>query len=620
MADQSGRGKIVVEADLEILETVSIPESISPRSNPSRWRPGQPVYIRARNTANTAWIDTWFSRLIIVDEPQEPVPSRQGRRISIPLGCKLLWADSFQFDDDASGVSFGTSENCSVIGSRLLQASEIAAGSISLNTWPYTINYPFGKDTTSFAELAGELAWSNDGRILYQNVAGAVTDKQLSFTSGSAIATVTIGTDDIVWAPLQNPDRPPETTKCAAIGYDLTTLPNPDITITTGDDSEQRVVISFVVGDENTQSTIQTTTTLKERESKIFQDAGLVDRIVTSETRTVTERYEPNANPLEAKLLEIEEEIEVKEKRFVPSAPSSNDKTLQLTTTSYAYDAEDTVASIGIVEEVAEGTLDADSDDYFNQREIRDRTTVWERVADGIYKTTIQLDEALIAQDSTVDKTEVDIWSTKRTITRGTASPRNNPPATKTFKAGIFSSEKHYEGTAAYIHRGGPTGRNRERLYTLKFGFPDPWGNTMAALHRGLLVGRYLGDEIELAINDALLTTPPLPEIRVNDRGLDYRYLGDSLAMEFTRNRATAHCAGIWIAGDGYTQVPVLVGAITLPGITFSGVIKPTTTLTGAITLPGVVFSGTLSSSSLEWDTLTDSQWDGLTDSEWDGL
>ena len=142
----------------------------------------------------------------------------------------------------------------------------------------------------------------------------------------------------------------------------------------------------------------------------------------------------------------------------------------------------------------------------------------------------------------------------------------------------------------------------------------------MAALHRGLLVGRYLGDEIELAINDALLTTPPLPEIRVNDRGLDYRYLGDSLAMEFTRNRATAHCAGVWISGDGYTQVPILVGAITLPGITFSGVIKPTTTLTGAITLPGVVFSGVLSSSSLEWDTLTDSQWDGLTDSEWDGL
>ena len=139
----------------------------------------------------------------------------------------------------------------------------------------------------------------------------------------------------------------------------------------------------------------------------------------------------------------------------------------------------------------------------------------------------------------------------------------------------------------------------------------------MAALHRGLLVGRYLGDEIELAINDALLTTPPLPEIRVNDRGLDYRYLGDSLAMEFTRNRATAHCAGIWIAGDGYTQVPILVGAITLPGITFSGVVKPTTTLTGAITLPGVVFSGVLAESSIGWRTLTLDQHRNMTLDDW---
>lgn len=110
LLDQGTRGLIKVEGDLTLV-SVNPPESMSPRRNPIRWRPGQPVYIQARNDADTAWVDAWFSRLILTKEPAEPTVNGV---LTLSLGCKLRWADSFQLDDDQSGVDFGVGQNCNV--------------------------------------------------------------------------------------------------------------------------------------------------------------------------------------------------------------------------------------------------------------------------------------------------------------------------------------------------------------------------------------------------------------------------------------------------------------------------------------------------------------------------
>ncbi|MEL6250231.1 MAG: hypothetical protein AAFR15_19745, partial [Cyanobacteria bacterium J06627_15] len=193
-------GLIEITATLTLLNLVGVPESLDPRQNPSRWRPGQPVYLQVRNDADTGWIDPFYARLIITEEPASPADER----LTLELGCKLFWADLFELDDEQSGVIFGQAETADVIATRLLQASEVAGGDIALSVWPYSIDYPFGKEGGgSFAAQAGELAWSNDARYLYQDAAGQVRDRQLSLTSaGSAIAQVTVGTNEAVWTPL----------------------------------------------------------------------------------------------------------------------------------------------------------------------------------------------------------------------------------------------------------------------------------------------------------------------------------------------------------------------------------------------------------------------------------
>ncbi|NEQ55187.1 MAG: hypothetical protein F6K11_34545, partial [Leptolyngbya sp. SIO3F4] len=149
-------------------------------------------------------------------------------------------------------------------------------------------------------------------------------------------------------------------------------------------------------------------------------------------------------------------------------------------------------------------------------------------------------------------------WAFQVSSSEKTASSENKPPAVEFYDGGTNAAEVHYEGEAYFTPRGGTSGRNRERLYTLEFGFSNLQMVTMSALHRGLLIGRHLGDEIELEINDALLTTPPLPEIHAVDGPDTYKYLGDALSMEFTNTQATAHCVGIWMDG-GYLGTAAVI-------------------------------------------------------------
>ena len=101
-------GLLPIRGQLEILPVLSAPESIDPAENPTRWHPGQPVRIQVPNQSG-AWVDHPQGRLFILEEPD--LPEEQGG-ILLQLGGRLAWHDSFEFDDDQTGVTVGTATNC----------------------------------------------------------------------------------------------------------------------------------------------------------------------------------------------------------------------------------------------------------------------------------------------------------------------------------------------------------------------------------------------------------------------------------------------------------------------------------------------------------------------------
>lgn len=592
-------GMVKVTATLVLANIVGAPESISPRANPIRWKPGQDVYIRVRNDANDAWIDTLFSRLKIIREPAEPL--RDEQQISLDLGCKLRWADLFELDDDGSGVVFGTPETCDLIASRLLQASEVDAGDISLSTWPYSLAYPFGKDTNSFAEQAGQLAWSNNGRILYQNVAGDVTQRVLSFASGTPVATVTLGDDDIVWQPLQDPQQPPETTKAAGSGYEQTQQTTPVVTVDsttgnfgdytpggagTGIVSRRTTTNSYVIGNATTNSTKTTRVETDELEVTIFQNPGIPTQLVEFEEYLTVETYEQNADPSKAKLLNIVETLERREKAIIPDGVFANMREIYRKTTTFTYGANEAAATVSVVEREAEIIHDEASASPWTLQTTNASLNTYTEVAPGIYQLKEVTQTARIVENSNVDKADANIWALTTRTQNHPAGRDNAPPATQFFDLAITEQEYHYEGTASYVHPGGSTGRNRQRLYTIPFGFSNAQMATLAALHRDLLKGRHYGDEIELTISDDLLVAPPLAQIDVVDGATTYEYLADALKFSFEPNQATAHCVGIRIIPEA---VPTLLtNNESLPALQDSPVATAATLLTNAESLPAI--------------------------------
>ena len=570
LGDSSDLGLIKVLGTLTISNIYTNPESLNPRVNPTRWRPGTPVYVQARNDADTAWLDTWFSRLRILEEPAAPGLGS----LTVGLGCLLAWSDTFQLDADKSGVSFGTAETTDQIAARLLQASDIPASNISLSTWPYSLAYPFGKDTDSFTGKAGELAYSNDWRYLYQNTAGNITDGQLSLTPSSPIAMATIGQNDIVWEPLPDPQQPPELTKVAGIGYDLSTAENPRVVVVpvegnfadydpnaAGQGVIERTTTtdSFNAGDPNTNPVAAPTKTNRVHvfsiEALIFQNPGIPTQLVEYTDKVTIRTYETGfTNPIkQAKLVSVVETFRQREKSIIADGEFLNMRTLKVRRSDYSYDANDAISRIATAEEEAEIVYDELSANPWNLRPTLAENFRWAEYAPGRYDREDVVSRALITDRSDIDKATQNIWSSRTETIPYDRSEPNTPPATEYFDGGISEAEVHYEGTASFIHPGGPTGRNRERLYTVAFGFSNAQVVGMAIKHRNMLHGRHRADLVRLAINDTLLTTPPLPEIHVTYQEDTFKYLGDSLGVSFEGETATAECHGIWIDG-GYEQ------------------------------------------------------------------
>jgi hypothetical protein len=367
---------------------------------------------------------------------------------------------------------------------------------------------------------------------------------------------------------LQDPQTPPEETKVAGIGYGVDASTNPKITSSVSRDDTSNYAPSlsgvgvvhridtteswsdgdpdalpFPIGPSHT-----ITEQIRALEATIFQNPGRPGQLLLYKERTRVDVYEGgNADPSKAKLIRQTETQRQREKSILPGGRFSNMRTLLENQIDYTYGEDEAITQLIQEEKQAEIQFDPASQNPWTLRTTRRNKRQWTAKGTGNWEIPEENKIAKIVEDSNADKFKTKIWGLKTENKIIPASPNNAPPATQFYSAGQSKTETQYEGTALWEHPGGPTGRNRQRLFTVPdgFAFSTAQMQLLAQIHRALLIGRYYGDAGDIEISDALLTTAPLPEISVQDGEIIRHYLADSLTFEFTPTRATAYTAGI---------------------------------------------------------------------------
>ena len=568
----SESGLVTVSATLEILKVSTNPESIDPRDNPTRWRAGQPVLVEVANSAG-AYVVHPMGRLFLLEEPDFPEP---GGGIVLELGCRLAWHNTFEYDDEKTGITVGTPTNSATVASNLLQANEIGAGNISVSSWPYSLTIPKGKGPGgSFVQQAGELAYSNDYRYLYQNTSGTIVAGALDLVVANPVVTITLGTNDVAYQAIKT-GTPPDQIKVAGTGTPSTTAENPFVDVVTieGDRSQYAAFGLSCPGEGvigRTVTTVSWTTsndvvyhsTSTREESpptataKKLEDVAGMSPCTPRRWRTTTRTRQYDLTE-EGRLTQEVEQIYQDRYTYIAGAfnPTVHELVSRATTT-YTYAEEELVGKVERVEEqiqylIDESTVGNDRSPDTTLREVKREIDTWAKVGDNRWKKTTVEKYPRKFRDNSPDIGDGQAIVGSNTTTTGTGE--NQPPRAELWDGGIITEDVEYQFTVNYTQPGGGSGRTRKQLYTLPYAFSEGQCQTMAYLHLKLVAGQHRAVAVEMPVTDALLTAPPLFAFDVVEpSGRRSHYRADSLAWEHSVDTCKAAATGILV---GVTPAP----------------------------------------------------------------
>lgn len=551
-------GSIAHQASLTLLAVPSAPESLDPRANPTRWRPGQVVQISIRNAANSAWLP--FTPLYLLEIPA--VPSREAGALELALGCWLVWASSREQEAERSGVELGTATNTATVATRLLEAADVPSANISLGTWPYSLAVPLVKEAgDSFVSQAAELAWANDGRYLYQNVAGVIVPGQWSTSPATPVATITLGSNEVTFEPLPDVIQPVEQLKVVAQGFEGADVPNPhSVSQTTFVDSNtfnpntfgSAGITETVVNSWSLPSEAQTYYEVV-KEVRLRQPQGLAFVDSDSIQSTTTRRFSVRRYDGTTRLLMQESEFEVADVRTImPATINIGSATITtigtlLTfeqTTDYIYNDQEVVVQMVVTTKEpkikVDGEATADRASLIPQRIA---TTLWEEEKPDLW--TQRTTERVVARDG--GERRGNIKPTALITQLPQVEPNSPPPGSERWEAPYGAKERHYEATVAWEYPGGASGRTRTRTLTVSPGFSNEQCFALANANLQILEGRASGYYLELPITDDLVWLAPLSQIAVEDGANRWLFRADALTWEYTPTSAKLGCVGILI-------------------------------------------------------------------------
>ena len=552
-------GLLPIDAQLEILPVLETPESIDPAENPVRWRPGQPVLIEVQNDSG-AWVTHPQGRLFLLEEPDLP---EDGGGLLLSLGCRLAWHNSFEFDNDATGVEVGTATNSAVVAQRLLEANEIPGGAISLGSWPFDVLIPEGKGrNASFIGQAGALAYSNAWRYLWQQPSGMITASALDLAASAPLITITLGENDVRYRRIKVEATPPEILKVAGIGVVVTEDENPSTEISevegdrtqfeegtvscpgTGVISRSTTVTSWSENDGILTYTIATA--LEAPRSAVAVRPGLVSgpcSLINWKTIDVVKRFDLSQGGRLIDTVTTE-----RQRRFTFTArvtPRLTFATTKVTTETPTY-SDDLITRLRVEEQQALGILDSQSADPLDLIDTRETDTRWVQKGNATWQKVESAKIPRALTNSSPQASPTAAIGNTTTSTSGTGS--NQPPRAEFWDRGIITQDVEYQGIATYTLPGGATGRTRKALRAVPFAFSDAQCQALAVAHVGLMAGRHRAALIEFEISDTLLSAPPLFRCDVvMPSGERRQYRIDGLAWEHTATESKAVGTGILV-------------------------------------------------------------------------
>lgn len=575
----SESGLVTVSATLQIIKVSTNPESIDPRINPARWRPGQPVRVEVTNSAGTYVVHP-MGRLFILEEPDFPDPEAG---IELQLGCRLAWHNTFEYDDEKTGITSGAATNSATVASNLLQANEIGAGNISLSNWPYALTVPDGKGPGgSFIQQAGELAYSNNYRYLYQNTAGTIVAGALDLSIGGPTVTVTLGSNDVAYQSVKVEGSPPDQIKVAGTGTATSSVQNPIVDVVTveGDRSPYEYgniscpgsgIIgrtTTTVGWSTANNTVYHVTTTQEAAppTAVAKDVTETEGMSPCSPRNwkttkVERRYDLTR---EGRL--TEEVQEIRQDRYTYFAGDKSNSTVHelvsRATTTYSYADGEVINRIERVEEqiqylIDESTVEASgifggARPDTSMTEVKREIETWTKVGDNTWKKSKVEKYPRKFKDNNPDTGAGAAITAGSSTTSSTGE--NQPPRAELWDGGIITEDVEYQATANYTQPGGSTGRTRKRLFTLPYGFSQSQCQAMALLQIKLIAGRHRAVAVEMPVTDALLSAPPLFAFNiVHPDGAIYHYRADGVTWEHTADTCKVACSGILV---GSTPAP----------------------------------------------------------------
>ena len=584
-AEESGLsedGLKQVEGQLFIKPIPNPPESIDPYENPSRWRPGTPVLIEVTGDGG-GWIVPRYGRLFILEEPDFPDP---GQGINVQVGCRLTWHNTYEFDDDATGL-VGTPINSATVAQRLLEANEIASEDISLGTWPYDLSIPEGKGPNgSFIQQAGELAYANDWRYLYQNVSGTIVSAALNLGIASPLITITLGTNDVLYQPAKvDTAGPPDVLRVAAESVAFGPVQNPAIEVSEviGDKSEityddpffglQSCYGTGPIARSTTQVWWDAENHYTETiEEGIFYALTVTDfgwrigsgcGLVPFKRTLVQKIYDPTDKRLLRTVTSVWQRGFTLSKAFNYGALSSSNlnipRLLERTVERYYPADNEVLERIETEKEVALWTLNPNAsgrrgfpDDPARMINLGTSITKWKNIGGNTWQKS---STELLPKSQFDSSPEGNPATVRPNISTSISNTGNNqPPRLEFWDYDNTESSEEFVAELTYTIPGGGSGRTRKRLYTLPYGFSQEQCENIANLHLGLIAGRHRAALIEFPVSDALLTAAPLfPCNVVLPSGEIRHYRIDALAWEHTANQAKVAGVGILV---GTTSAP----------------------------------------------------------------
>jgi hypothetical protein len=473
-------------------------------------------------------------KLFVLKEPDSPTKSNP--EITVELGCQLAFFDYLTSDRDFSGVTLGTPKARDEIIAAYLDAAGITH---SLTSIPYPFEVPV-PSAGGYVETAGKLAY-DAGHFLRCRADGTVVNQEIVF-SGTAIATFTVGTDDVNLEPRPagSQEFPPGQLIVSGITREIDAVNYPDVSVMT----DTATVRYFGIGTSGNvitkaaQYTSKEVTTTDSGWNGSYEQVEQLTKtgylvlgvppipylLPTNRTNTLT--YYESKRRLSSVVVEgFTRTVTIGD----PPVVGSEFRT-SLTITTYTYSDADIITA---VETVTYEFMNSGTGDNQKVSSATRSLEVWVKESAGLWSHTKQYYDKIITagQEPTLTASNLQEWISATSPESTSERSRNAQPPATTYRVDAELKEREIRATVVVEALAGSAYQKKPEPYRADYlttyDQAYDWGLRQATI----IFGRARGKQILVGWSTTLLADiKPFARIDIVNGAILERYVVDAIA------------------------------------------------------------------------------------------